>query len=356
MKGFVVVEGGPAIEGRWRGGSEKAGEMVFNTTHSGYEEVATDPSYFNQIMVMSSPHQGNYGFANKRWESSRIWLNGVVCLEMENGQTEFPSWSGALDESDIPIIDEVDTRTLILNLRDHGTRWGALVRANSKSEAQEKANQLIEKTRSKEKDWCFQVSSKSIEKREGKIANGPRVALLDFGCKENIVRELVDRCSEVTIFPSRSSADEIMAMNPDGLMLSNGPGSPENVIDSVQTIKSLLGRLPIFGICMGHQLLGLALGGTTSPLKFGHRGANHPVKNLKNDSVYMTSQNHGYIVDGDSLPSSVQKTHINLNDNTLAGIESLEHKCFSLQFHPENHPGPREAEKYFDQFIDGMKK
>lgn len=354
MKGYVVVENGPVFEGQWRGGEEKAGEMVFNTTHSGYEEVATDPSYFHQIMVMSSPHQGNYGFQKSSWESERIWLQGVVCLEMENGQTGFPSWSKALMDQGIPIIDEVDTRSLVLNLRDHGTRWGALVQAASREEAKEKASDRIRADRGEDMDWCHKVSTKKVLRHTGQRAEGPRVAVMDFGCKKNIVRELLQRSAEVIVFPSRATAKEVLGVQPDGVLLSNGPGSPENVEKAVGTIQDLLGKKPIFGICMGHQLLGMALGGQTAPLKFGHRGANHPIKNLKDGSVYMTSQNHGYVVDEASLPSFVKVTHKNLNDNTLAGIECVEKNCFSVQFHPENHPGPREAVRYFDDFFARM--
>ena len=347
-KGFVVLESGETFQGNWLGGRARAGEIVFNTSHNGYEEIATDPSYFGQIMLMSAPQQGNYGVDNDFWESRQLWIQGFVCLEMKKG-----GWQDRLNEFDIPSIDGLDTRNLVLSLRDRGTQVGALVDADNEAEAIEKSKTLIADFKSQDKDWAHQVSYPEYRVQEGS-GDSLTVAVVDFGCKENILRELKKRCKEVHIFPSRSSAQDILAVKPDGILLSNGPGNPEDVQGAADTVRELVGQKPIFGICMGHQILARALGGETYKLKFGHRGANHPVKNILTGEICVTSQNHGYAIANGSLPREVKVTHVNLNDQTVSGLEFRDKKCFSVQFHPESHPGPRDAEVLFDQFIQWM--
>jgi carbamoyl-phosphate synthase small subunit len=351
--GYLVLESGQVFKGRWLAGEDSAGEIVFNTSHNGYEEIATDPSYFGQIMVMCAPQQGNYGVDKSFWESRQLWIRGFIALDIQNSP-ENKQWLDRLNDFQIPAIDEMDTRRLVLTLREGGTQVGAMVQADSEDEAKQKAQALMASFKDQQKDWVYEVSRKEAQRIQGAAGTGPKVAVLDFGCKENILRELIKRSREVVIFPARTSASEILKEKPNGLLLSNGPGDPENVETAVDTIKELLGQLPIFGICMGHQLLGRALGGKTFKLKFGHRGANHPIKNLLTGQVFMTSQNHGYAIERDSLDSQVAVTHMNLNDHTVSGIESRPQKCFSVQYHPESHPGPRDAEILFDQFMEWM--
>lgn len=353
QQGFLVLETGEAFAGVWKGGQERAGEVVFNTSHAGYEEIATDPSYFGQIVMMTAPMMGNYGVHKKDWESRQYWIEGFIALQVQDTERD-RSWLKNLDEYGIPCLSEVDTRSIALRLRSGGTPWGALVKASNVDEAQTKAKTLIILAKQKEKDWCWAVSRREVVKEIGLKASGPRIAVLDFGCKENILRELRSRCSEVITFPTRTGSSEILAANPKGLMLTNGPGDPADVRVAVETVQNLIGKIPIFGICMGHQILGLALGGKTFKLKFGHRGANHPIQDSLLDRVYISSQNHGYAVDADSLPTDVKVTHTNLNDQTVAGIYSEKRNVLGIQFHPESHPGPHDASPLFDFFVYKM--
>lgn len=355
MRGYLVLESGELYSGSFRGGESRAGEVVFNTSHSGYEEIATDPSYYNQIMVMTAPMQGNYGIDRSFWESRRIWIDGFISVEMQESVRD-SSWRRQLGEAGVPMLSDLDTREIVLRLRDLGTPWGAIVKAASESEAKEKAAALIKAKKTGEPDWVWAVSRRQVEVRNGAVANGPRIAVMDFGAKENILRELCSRASEVAVFPSRATADEVRAWNPDGIMLSNGPGDPEAVVGATETVRALLGWKPIFGICMGHQILSRALGAKTFKLKFGHRGGNHPVKDQLLGKIYVTSQNHGYAVDDKTLPSDVRVTHTNLNDGTVEGVECSSKLCFSVQYHPESHPGPHEAVQLFDYFIERLRK
>jgi carbamoyl-phosphate synthase small subunit len=356
-QGYLVLESGEIYAGLWHGGqktlSGRAGEVVFNTSHSGYEEIATDPSYYGQIMVMTAPMQGNYGVDRACWESRRMWIEGFISIEMQNSDRD-RSWRSQLLEAGIPILSDLDTRKIVMRLRDLGTPWGALVEAENSDEAKTLAMKLIKEKKQTDPDWVYAVSRRDVEIVKGLSSTGPRVAVLDYGCKDNTVRELQAACSEVAVFPSRTPDRVIRDWNPSGIMLSNGPGDPAAVKDAVATVKSLLGWKPIFGICMGNQILARALGGDTYKLKFGHRGGNHPVRDLLLNEVYVTSQNHGYAVNPDTLPSNVKVTHMNLNDKTVEGIQCESQKCFSVQYHPESHPGPRDARKLFDYFINGI--
>ena len=349
--GFLILETGEIFSGRHLGGGEKAGEVVFNTAHSGYEEVATDPSYFSQIVVMTAPHQGNYGEDDRVWQSQRFWISGVVCLQMQNTLND-SSWRKKLNRHSVPVLDQVDTRRLTLKLRDQGVVYGAIVSAEDETEAKERAESLIQECKSKEKDWPYLISESKAYDLPGESSDGPKIAVLDFGCKKNILLNLQKRCRAVRVFPPRSSVSEIEEYRPDGILLSNGPGDPSSVQTAVDTVKDLMGRYFIFGICMGCQILALALGGQTRKLKFGHRGVNHPVKDLLHDRIYMTSQNHGYVVVEGSLPEDIQITHINLNDQTVQGFFSQKRKILAVQFHPEHYPGPEDSHFLFDRFIE----
>ncbi len=353
MKGYLVLESGELYTGLWHGGIDRAGEVVFNTSHSGYEEIATDPSYFSQIVVMTAPMQGNYGVEDDVWESRRLWIEGFICLEIQDTERDH-AWKKRLADNSIPLVTELDTRNLVLRLRQGGTPWGALVHAASESEARQKAQTLIAQKKTLDKDWVYLTSRPQAEIRRGENLVGPRVAVLDFGSKENILRELQSRCSEVKIFNSRSSVQEILEYNPDGIMLTNGPGDPADVKMATGTVRELLGVKPIFGICMGHQILALALGAKTYKLKFGHRGSNHPIRDTLLNQIYMTSQNHGYAVEEASLPGDVKVTHVNLNDGTVAGFYSEKKKCLGIQYHPESCPGPHEAAGLFSYFVERM--
>ena len=349
--GFLVLETGHVFKGNFLGGTERAGEVVFNTSHTGYEEIATDPSYFNQILVMTTPMQGNYGASDSVWESARIHIQSMVCVEMQRSSAQEYRWKEKLLSYGIPILSGVDTRSVVLCLREKGTAWGAVVRSSRWQDAQKIASHLIVSAQKMESDWPFMVTTKSVQEIAGDSSKGPRIAVIDFGCKQNIIRNLKKRCSHICLFPSRTTEQEILKWKPSGLLLSNGPGNPADVQKSVETVKNLLGKMFVFGICMGHQILALALGGKTYKLKFGHRGSNHPVKDDLMKKIYITSQNHGYAVVNNSLPSHVQTTHVNLNDGTMEGFFSKQDQCMGIQFHPESCPGPHDAEMLFDLFI-----
>ena len=350
MFGF---ETGEIFKGFLFGGQAQAGEVVFNTSHTGYEEIATDPSYYNQILVMTAPLQGNYGSSFDFWESDRVWIKGFVCLEIQNSPRD-KEWLDKLNSHKIPVLTSVDTRQVVLRLREKGVVWAAIVPLSEGSHQQ--ALSLIKRERARPKDWTQAVCIKSVKELKGQKKKGPRLALIDFGFKKNILREMLKRASQVCIFPSTYSSQDIKAWNPDGIVLSNGPGDPKDVVKGTQLVQMLLGWKALFGICMGHQVLAQAIGARTYKLKFGHRGSNHPIKDRLLNRIYISAQNHGYAVSGDSLPDNVQISHVNLNDNTVAGIYLKDQKCLGVQFHPENHPGPTEAVTLFDLFINKMVK
>lgn len=356
-QGLLVLESGEVFPGLWQGGAENFGEVVFNTSHFGYEEMATDPSYFSQILVATTSHLGNYGVDSQWWESQNVWIKGFVCLEIQNSARD-RKWLDLLVQREVPILSAVHTRELVLRLRSGGVCRGALLKKNEGEKLDHtlaRAKELYAKMDQLSSDWTSEVSRKSSEVIEGLKSTGPRVAVLDFGCKRNILRELERRCSEIKVFPSRTDASEILKWDPDGILLSNGPGDPELVEGVIPTIQELIGNKFIFGICMGHQLLARAIGAKTFKLKFGHRGANHPIKDLITNQIYMTSQNHGYAVSRESLPAGVLVSHINLNDQTVSGIFDRERRFLGVQFHPENCPGPKEGEILFDYFVEQLK-
>ena len=284
----------------------------------------------------------------KSGESDKIWIKGFVSLEIQSGVTE-KSWQEKLAASHVPLLTQVDTRKLVLHLRDKGVVWGALVGLSENSLSF--GRDLIRETKKQPKDWTYIVSEKAPKIFKGEKKRGPKIALIDFGYKKNILRELLKRSSFVKLFPCHSTPEDVKKWNPDGIVLSNGPGDPKDVTSGTLLVGSLIGWRPIFGICMGNQILGLSVGGKTYKLKFGHRGGNHPIRDNILNCIYMAAHNHGYAVSEDSLPSDIKVSHRNLNDKSVAGIYSEKRIFFGVQFHPESHPGPHESTLLFDLFF-----
>lgn len=360
MKGYLVLETGETYEGNVLNASdskapdfEKAGEVVFNTSNTGYEEIATDPSYFSQIVVMTAPQQGNYGISKDFWESNQIHIQGFIALEIQKSKRE-STWVQQLKKHGVPMLTGIDTRDLTMRLRGGGTPWGAIVTAENPALAKAKADKLIQSKRGIEKDWVYAVSSKENQVYKGENASGPRVAILDLGTKQNIIRLAQKYAKEVRVFNSRATYEEVNNYNPQAIILTNGPGDPADVKVATETTRSFIGKRPIYGICMGHQILSLALGAKTYKLKFGHRGSNHPIRDEVINRIYVSSQNHGYAVDSKTLPADVKVTHTNLNDQSVAGIYSKEKNVLGIQYHPEACPGPHEAQGLFQFFFDEM--
>lgn len=351
MKARLLLEDGTLFTGTSFGAEgHSVGEVVFNTSMTGYQEVLTDPSYCGQIITMTYPLIGNYGLSRDDNESLRPCAHGFIVREhaefASNWRNEY-SISYFLKEYGILGISGIDTRMLTRKIRLHGTMKGVITTGNeSLEELKERLNTPLMH------DQVARVSTKSIHISP---SYGKRVVLMDFGAKHNIVRELVERNCEVISVPYNTTAEEILRFRPDGVMLSNGPGDPKDVPEAIETIGKLLGKVPVFGICLGHQLLALACGADTEKLKFGHRGGNHPVKELKTGRTVITSQNHGYAVS----PKSVKGTdlvisHIALNDGTVEGLEHKELPAFSVQYHPESAPGPLDSGYLFDRFHEMM--
>ena len=360
MKAILALADGTVFEGEQFGSTgETVGEVVFNTSMTGYQEVLTDPSYKGQIVTMTYPLIGNYGCNEADVESTGPQVEGFVVREYSAYHSNWRSkWSldSYLATHNIIGIQGIDTRALTRRLRVHGVMNGCLSTEDLNPE------QLVTKA----KAWRGLIGWDLVQRvtcpnpyawqhiEENNVPSKYRVIALDFGIKYNILRQLTKHGCEVQVVPAKTPPEEILAAEPDGVFLSNGPGDPMPVDYAIQTIRALIGKKPIFGICLGHQLLGLALGGQTFKLKFGHRGANQPVKHLETDRVEITSQNHGFCVDIDSLPNSVEVTHINLNDNTLEGIQHREYPIFSVQYHPEASPGPHDASYLFSRFTEMM--
>jgi carbamoyl-phosphate synthase small subunit len=370
----LALEDGRVFNGRAAGArARRGGEVVFNTSLTGYQEVFTDPSYSGQIVCLTYPHIGNVGTNRDDEESEKPYIESLVVRDFSPLASNWRSGESAhqfLDRHGVPVIWDVDTRALVRHLRDVGSLRGVVSTDDTPvkkliAEARllpSMAGQELASRVSAEKSYSWSKGSIDLAAPfapESKSADQPhyRVVAYDFGIKQNILRLLVDHGCNVTVVPAKTDPDDVLAMKPDGVFLSNGPGDPEPVAYAVASIRKLLGRVPLFGICLGHQLCGLALGGRTFKLKFGHHGANHPVKNLLTERIEITSQNHGFCVDPDSLPSSeVEITHINLNDHTNEGMRHRSLPLFSVQYHPEASPGPHDARYLFDQFLTLMRE
>lgn len=352
-KGYLVLENGDIFEGYKIGAiKETICEVVFNTSMTGYLEIFTDPSYAGQGVVLTYPLIGNYGIIKNDAESKKIWIKALFIHELAELESNFRAETNLNDylkENDIPGLMNVNTRKLTKLLRDYGTMRGKLVSDVAN------VNDIIKEI----KGYTFpnivgEVSNKRIrEFGEGK----KRIALIDFGCKENIIRSLVNRDCTVTAFPQDISAETILSQNFDGIVLSNGPGDPEDCKIAIQNIKKLYNsNTPIMGICLGHQLMALATGASTARLKYGHRGPNHPVKELNTGKICITSQNHGYYVKEDSINKNIAEvSYINVNDGTIEGLNYKGKNIFTVQFHPEACPGPQDCAYLFDRFLNMCK-
>jgi len=355
MKGYLVLENGRIFEGKLFGSMEEGlGEVVFNTGMTGYQEILTDPSYHGQIVTLTYPPIGNYGINLEDGESPFPKVRGLIVREYCSYPSNFRS-AMDLDQylklHKIPALGGIDTRELTKMLREAGTIAGIIV----KEEEIQDMDSLMKRIKGFSNRGAVKaVTSKQVSCIEGQNPKY-KVAMMDFGVKGNITRSLISRNCQITVFPAFSSAQDILASNPDGIFLSNGPGDPKELTSVIQEIKELMGKKPIFGICLGHQLLWLALGGDTTRLKFGHRGCNHPVKDLNLNRIYLTSQNHGYVASGQNIPD-VEITHVSLNDNSIEGIGHKKLPAFSVQFHPEACPGPEDTGYLFDKFIDMMEE
>ena len=351
---ILLLADGRIFEGKSFGyQGETTGEVCFNTGMTGYQEILTDPSYCKQIVTMTSPHIGNYGINEEDIESENIQVAGFVIKE----ETITPSnWRSTqslgeyLKKNKIVGIKEIDTRSLTRHIRDKGAMNGII--SSNDLDIQSLEKKLKKFPDMNGLDLAKDVTTQKKYKWPGK--GQYKVAVIDFGIKKNILRLLSDAGCELTVFPASIKAEDILSFEPDGVFLSNGPGDPLAVTYGIETVKKLLGKVPLFGICLGHQILALALGASTFKLKFGHRGINHPVRNNEKNTVEITSQNHGFAVDLDSLPPNVISTHINLNDNTSGGIRCTDIPAFSVQYHPESSPGPHDSRYLFNQFIEMM--
>jgi len=360
---WLVLEDGTAFKGRAIGADgETFGEVVFNTAMTGYQEILTDPSYKGQLVCLTYPHIGNYGVNEEDAESRKPWANGLIIRELSPIVSNFRaqlSLDAYLTQHGIVAIDGIDTRVLTLTLRREGAMRGGI----STREADPK--RLLQRVRASPSiigaDFVKDVTcAKPYEWPAPELAkHGARLHMVvaDYGVKHNILRELASLGCVVSVVPATTSAKEILAMKPDGVVLSNGPGDPAAVTYAVETVRNLIGQAPILGICLGHQLLGLALGGKTYKLKFGHHGANHPVKDLESGKVEITSQNHGFSVDVDSIPNKeLELTHVNLNDRTIEGMRHRTLPIMSMQYHPEASPGPHDSQYLFKRFLDTVER
>ena len=352
MKAFLILEDGTVFTGTSIGSTrDMISEIVFNTSMTGYLEVLTDPSYAGQAVVMTYPLIGNYGITPDM-ESLKAWPDGYIVRELSRMPSNFRcegTIQDFLKKYDIPGIAGVDTRALTKILREKGTMNG-MITTNE--------NYDLEEVISKLKNYKVEgvVSKVTCEEKYVLEGTGKKVALLDLGAKKNIAKSLNDRGCEVTVYPADTTAEEIIASNPDGIMLSNGPGDPAECTSIIKEIKKLYETdIPIFAICLGHQLMALATGGTTYKLKYGHRGGNHPVKDLQTGRFYISSQNHGYVVDEDKIdPNVAVPAFKNVNDGTNEGLAYVGKNIFTVQFHPEACPGPQDSGYLFDRFLEMM--
>ncbi|TEB17936.1 Carbamoyl-phosphate synthase small chain [Pelotomaculum sp. FP] len=354
MQAMLALEDGTIFTGEAFGSTgERWGEVVFNTGMTGYQEVLTDPSYCGQIVVMTYPLIGNYGIMKEDFESKRSFVRGFVvreeCRQPSNWRLA-ETIDSFLKKENVIGLSGIDTRALTRHLRSFGTMRGVISTATNDVQA------LVERAKN-----CPQLTGQELVPTVATTKSytfpgpGRRVALIDFGAKQNIIRCLQERDCEVVVAPYNITAQEVMSLHPAGVVLSNGPGDPTDVPYAIKTARELVGHVPILGICLGHQILGLAMGCKTYKMKFGHRGANHPVKDLITGRVYISSHNHGFSVDEESMRGlDVIVSHRNLNDGTVEGLKHKFLPVFSVQYHPEASPGPKDSEYIFDQFMDMM--
>jgi carbamoyl-phosphate synthase small subunit len=369
-KALLLLEDGTLFRGYcFAGHGRTLGEVVFNTSMTGYQEVLTDPSYKGQIVAMTYPLTGTYGINDEDMESAAVQVEGFIVKEYQEFASNWRSnrtLAAFLNEYNKIGIEGIDTRALTRHIRVGGAMRGII--ATDTDDVKELMDQVqaypglvgmdLVETVTCDKPYVWRHGQRSPDAPLQWAADHPgfRVAALDCGVKYNILRKLEESDCQVMVFPAHATAEEILAVKPDGVFLSNGPGDPAAVHYVIDTVRDLIGKRPVFGICLGHQIMGLALGGRTFKLKFGHRGANQPVKDLTTGKVEITSQNHGFCVDPNSLKDiSVKLTHLNLNDNTLEGMEHLEAPAFSVQYHPEASPGPHDASYLFERFTKLMK-
>ena len=382
MEAILALEDGRTWRGRGFGAeAEVVGEVVFNTSMTGYQEILTDPSYCGQIITMTYPLIGNYGVNEEDPESRRVFAEGFIVRELSRTYSNWragQSLDQYLRDAGVPGISDIDTRSLVRHIRERGSMRGCLSTSHTEEQA------VIERARSAPEMigldlasvvtckepyvWTDDQSSaygspvllhpKLKGPQAGSARNEPRfhVVAYDFGLKHNSLRNLAALGCRVTVVPALTSAEDVIAMKPDGVWLSNGPGDPEPLTGVVANLRKLIGRYPIFGICLGHQLMGLAFGGRTYKLPFGHHGGNQPVKDLTTGRVEITAQNHGFAVDADSLPADCEVTHINLNDNTVEGLRHRSLPVYSVQYHPEAGPGPHDPSYLFDRFVETMEE
>ncbi len=347
---YLVLEDGTIYKGFSFGSTKYTeGEVVFNTGITGYQEILTDPSYSGQIVTMTYPQIGNYGYISEDEESAKIQVRGFIVREYCDFPQNYRSKSTIgkyLKENKISGIQGIDTRALTKRLRNYGTMRGFITTEEMlEKELKNKVKKVADISKI---DLVGSVTTKEEYSFPGKNLN---IGIIDYGMKYNMARIFNQLGNKVTVVPATYSSEKILSKKFDLVLLSNGPGDPQMVTYGIKTVKELLGKIPITGICLGHQILGLALGATTYKLKFGHRGGNHPVKNLIDGKVWITTQNHGYAVEKDTLPKNMEITHINLNDNTIEGFYCKENLAFSVQFHPEAAPGPLDCNYIFNDFI-----
>lgn len=346
MKAKLILEKGTTFQGNAFGYlKDSIGEVVFNTGMTGYQEALTDPSYYGQIVTMTYPLIGNCGINLEDMESKSPKVKGIIVREKCSLSSNFRSEleiEDYLKQNKIIGLEGIDTRALTKILRNNGTMKGIITLEDV---SYEEVKNKVEAFSNREA--IQRVTTKEKYVIEG---SGKHVVIMDFGIKQSIIRSFLNRKCKVTVFPAYTNAEEVLNANPDLVFLSSGPGNPEDLTDIIENIKKMIGKKPIVGICLGHQLLALSLGGKTAKLKFGHRGCNHPVKDLETNKVYITSQNHGYHVN--MMPENMKVTHINVNDGTIEGMKHNSLPIFSVQFHPEACPGPRDSDYIFDKFME----
>ncbi len=346
MKAKLILENGMAFEGKAFGYlKESVGELVFNTGMTGYQELLTDPSYYGQIVVMTYPLMGNYGINLEDLESDGVKVRGFVIKEDAKLPNNFRcelTLDGYLKQHKVMGFKGVDTRHLTKIIRENGSMRAIITTEDlTQKELKEKFGSFCNKNA---------VATVSCEKKYHIPGKGKKIGVLDFGVKRNILRSFEARGCDITVFPFGTTAEEILDHDLDAIFLSNGPGDPADLTETIEEIKKMVGKLPIIGICLGHQLLAWALGGSTAKLKYGHRGCNHPVKDLTKNKIFITSQNHGYVID--KMPECMEVTHVNLNDNSIEGMMSKDLKILCVQYHPEAWPGPKDSGYIFDDFLE----